>query len=135
MNRIFFPSVTLLLKDKICRKKLQVIFPIRLKREGYLDPKVGAATYLSSGFQKEQKVVEAGPYRLIRNPSCTGVLIVYVGIGLAVQSLVAVLMYIAIFGIVYGHRFFVEEEVLINELGNSYVDYMKRTKRIIPYLV
>jgi protein-S-isoprenylcysteine O-methyltransferase Ste14 len=54
--------------------------------------------------------------------------------GLAVQSLAAVLMDIAIFGIVYGYRIFVEEKVLINEFGNSYVEYMKRTKRVIPYL-
>jgi protein-S-isoprenylcysteine O-methyltransferase len=86
------------------------------------------------GVQKEQKVVESGPYRLIRHPSYTGVLIFFAGMGLAVQSLAAVLMDIAIFGIVYGYRIFVEEKVLISELGNSYVEYMKRTKRVIPYL-
>jgi protein-S-isoprenylcysteine O-methyltransferase len=86
------------------------------------------------GVQKEQKVVESGPYRLIRHPSYTGVLIFYAGMGLAVQSWAAVLIDIAIFGIVYGYRMFVEEKVLISELGNSYVEYMKRTKRVIPYL-
>lgn len=86
------------------------------------------------GVQKEQRVVESGPYRLIRHPSYTGVLIFYAGMGLAVQSLAAVLIDIAIFGIVYGYRIFVEEKVLISELGNSYVEYMKRTKRVIPYL-
>lgn len=86
------------------------------------------------GVQKEQKVVESGPYRLIRHPSYTGVLIFYAGMGLAVQSWAATLMGIALFCIVYGYRMFVEEKVLISELGNSYVEYMKRTKRVIPYL-
>jgi protein-S-isoprenylcysteine O-methyltransferase len=45
--------------------------------------------YFSSviGVQTEQKVVESGPYRLIRHPSYTGVLIFYAGLGLALQSL------------------------------------------------
>jgi protein-S-isoprenylcysteine O-methyltransferase Ste14 len=47
--------------------------------------------------------------------------------------LVATLVSIAIFGIAYGYRIFVEEKVLISELGDSYVEYMKRTKRVIPY--
>lgn len=87
------------------------------------------------GVQKEQKVVESGPYRLIRHPSYTGVLIFYAGMGLAVQSWAAVLIDITIFGLVYGYRIFIEEKVLIRELGNSYVEYMKRTKRVIPKIV
>jgi protein-S-isoprenylcysteine O-methyltransferase Ste14 len=87
------------------------------------------------GVQEEHEVVETGPYRLIRHPSYTGVLIFYAGMGLAVQSLASVLIAIAIFGIAYGYRIFVEEKVLISELGNSYVEYMKRTKRVIPKIV
>jgi protein-S-isoprenylcysteine O-methyltransferase Ste14 len=87
------------------------------------------------GVQNDQKVGEAGPYRLIRHPSYTGVLIFVVGMGLAVQSWAAILVEIAIFGVVYGYRMLVEEKVLINELGNSYVQYMKRTKRVIPNIV
>lgn len=87
------------------------------------------------GVQKEQKVVESGPYRLIRHPSYTGVLIFLVGMGLAVQSWAVVLIDVVIFGIFYGYRMFVEERVLVRELGQSYVEYMERTKRVIPYIV
>jgi protein-S-isoprenylcysteine O-methyltransferase Ste14 len=87
------------------------------------------------GVQKEQKVVETGPYRWIRHPSYTGVLIFLVGMGLAMQSWAAMLVNIVIFGVAYGFRIFVEEKVLIRELGNSYVEYMKRTKRVIPKIV
>jgi protein-S-isoprenylcysteine O-methyltransferase Ste14 len=86
------------------------------------------------GVQKDQKVVESGPYRLIRHPSYTGVLIFLSGMGVALLSWAAVLVNIAIFAIAYGYRIFVEEKVLMNELGNSYVEYMKRTKRVIPYI-
>lgn len=86
------------------------------------------------GVQKEQKVVESGPYRLIRHPSYTGVLIFLVGMGLAVQSWAVVLANVIIFGVVYGYRMFVEERVLVRELGADYTEYMKRTKRVIPYI-
>ena len=93
--------------------------------------------YFSSviGVQKEQKVVDSGPYHWIRHPSYTGALIFYAGMGLAVQSWAAVLVDVAIFGLVYGYRIFIEEKVLISELGNSYAEYMKRTKRLIPKIV
>jgi len=87
------------------------------------------------GIQKDQKVVETSPYHLVRHPSYTGSLLTYVGIGLAVQSGVAVLVVVPIFGLIYGHRMLVEEKVLTLELGNNYVEYMKRTKRLIPFLV
>lgn len=87
------------------------------------------------GIQKNQKVVKSGPYRLIRHPSYTGVLMISAGIGMAVQSWGAAIIAVLLFAITYGHRMKVEEKILISELGESYVRYMKHTKRIIPYVV
>ena len=80
-------------------------------------------------------VVERGPYRLVRHPSYTGVLITFIGLGMAVQSWGGLLVLLAVFGFSYGYRIRVEEKALISELGQDYVSYMKRTKRLIPFLV
>jgi protein-S-isoprenylcysteine O-methyltransferase Ste14 len=77
----------------------------------------------------------SGPYRLIRHPSYTGVLIFLAGMGVALQSWAAILANIVIFSLAYGYRIFVEETVLIRELGTSYVEYMKKTKRVIPKII
>ncbi len=87
------------------------------------------------GTQEGQKVVESGPYQFVRHPSYTGALLIEVGIGLALQSWGAVMVIAVIFAVVYGHRMIVEEKVLVANLGDSYADYMKRTKRLIPFLV
>jgi len=87
------------------------------------------------GVQDGQKVVESGPYRLVRHPSYSGALLIMVGIGLAFQSWGAALVIIPIFAVCYGYRMFVEERVLVANLGNSYAEYMKRTKRVIPFLL
>jgi len=84
---------------------------------------------------EDHRVVDKGPYRLVRHPSYTGVLITFIGLSLAVQSLGALLVLQAVFIASYGYRMKVEEKTLLTELGYNYVNYMKRTKRIIPYLV
>ena len=79
--------------------------------------------------------METGPYRLVRHPSYTGVLLILVGTGLAFQSSAAILVILSIFGIAYGHRMNEEETVLVSELGEEYVKYIKKTKRLIPYIL
>lgn len=87
------------------------------------------------GVQKGQRVVDTGPYRLVRHPSYTGALLLQLGIGLAVQSWGALVVIALGFAAAYGHRMLVEEKVLASELGDDYGSYMKRTKRLIPFLV
>ena len=87
------------------------------------------------GIQKDQKVIEKGPYKYVRHPSYTGALMIFIGLGLALQSGAAVLTLIVLFIIAYGFRIYVEEKALISELGEPYLDYKKRTKRLIPYVV
>jgi protein-S-isoprenylcysteine O-methyltransferase Ste14 len=57
------------------------------------------------------------------------------GLGLALQSWIAFLIDVAIFGVVYGYRMLAEERILVRKLGGPYIDYMKRTKRVIPFIV
>lgn len=87
------------------------------------------------GIQEGQKVVKTGPYRLVRHPSYTGALLIIVGIGLALQSWGAVLVLLVISGLSYGYRIKREEKVLVSELGDEYIQYMKTTKKIIPYII
>ncbi len=87
------------------------------------------------GTQEGQQVIEKGPYKYIRHPSYTGALIIFIGLGLALQSGAAVLTLILLFSLAYGYRIHVEEKALISELGEPYIEYKKRTKRLIPYVV
>ena len=87
------------------------------------------------GVQQDQNVVEAGPYHSIRHPSYAGVLLILIGIAASMLSIAAVAAAFMLFWLGYGYRMLVEEKVLVSELGDRYVDYMKRTKRIIPFLI
>jgi protein-S-isoprenylcysteine O-methyltransferase Ste14 len=84
---------------------------------------------------EDHQVVAKGPYRLVRHPSYTGVLVTFIGLGLAVQSWGALLVLLGVFSLSYGYRMRVEEKTLLSELGQDYASYMKRTKRLIPHLI
>ncbi len=87
------------------------------------------------GTQKGQKVVKKGPYKLVRHPSYTGLLLTIIGIGLGLQSLGAVIIMILGFSLTFGYRIHIEEKLLISKFNGEYVQYMKKTKRLIPYIV
>ena len=81
-----------------------------------------------------QHLVESGPYRLIRHPSYTGALVTVLGICLAMANWLSLLgMIPAALGYLY--RIQIEERALVEGLGEEYRAYMRRTKRIIPYIV
>ncbi|HTY15713.1 MAG TPA: isoprenylcysteine carboxylmethyltransferase family protein [Methanoregulaceae archaeon] len=89
----------------------------------------------SIGIQKGQKIVKSGPYRYVRHPSYTGAFLIWLGIGFALQSWVAVIIILVIYGLIFGYRMKMEEEMLISEFGDEYKQYMKTTKKIIPFIL
>jgi protein-S-isoprenylcysteine O-methyltransferase Ste14 len=86
------------------------------------------------GVLDGHKVVDYGPYRLVRHPGYTGSILTMVGIGLAVESLAGVIILFLLCGIAYGYRIRLEEAALLKELGEEYSRYMSRTKRLIPFI-
>jgi protein-S-isoprenylcysteine O-methyltransferase Ste14 len=83
----------------------------------------------------DQPVIEAGPYRLIRHPSYTGVLILLFGFGLSLTNWLSLLVIMGCALIGFSYRIRVEEHVLQEQLGQRYQEYMRRTKRLIPFVL
>ena len=82
----------------------------------------------------DHQLVESGPYRWVRHPSYTGVLLAFIGFALTTQNWAALLVIIVPIFITFVRRMRVEERALINGLGERYVAYMKRTKRLLPFV-
>ncbi|CAN5489151.1 phosphatidylethanolamine N-methyltransferase family protein [soil metagenome] len=83
-------------------------------------------------IEKDHEVVERGPFRLVRHPSYTGVLLAFVGFALTLGNWVAGLVVLLPIALAFNYRMKVEEEALSAALGSRYTDYMKRTKRLVP---
>jgi protein-S-isoprenylcysteine O-methyltransferase Ste14 len=79
-------------------------------------------------------IVEDGMYRLVRHPSYTGGFMFILGLGLASTNLWSLVVLTIPAVIMFWYRVRVEERFLIDSLGSAYIDYMRRTKRFIPYI-
>ena len=80
------------------------------------------------------RVIESGPYRLIRHPIYAGGFLSFFGLGLALQSWASLLVLLVGIGFGYANRIRIEERFLVSELGDDYVEYSKKTKRVIPFI-
>jgi protein-S-isoprenylcysteine O-methyltransferase len=81
---------------------------------------------------RDHRVVNSGPYRLIRHPSYAGVLLVVAGIGVCFGNLGSLLVLFVPCLVVLMRRMRVEEAALLTGMGDAYREYMVRTKRLIP---
>jgi protein-S-isoprenylcysteine O-methyltransferase Ste14 len=79
-----------------------------------------------------QRVVDSGPYRWVRHPSYTGILLLMAGLGLVYGNWPALAVLLVLPTGVLIYRIFVEEAVLTEVLGRAYADYAARTKRLVP---
>jgi protein-S-isoprenylcysteine O-methyltransferase Ste14 len=79
-----------------------------------------------------QRVIRRGLYRHVRHPSYTGLLLRYLGLGLAFANwLSAALIFLPLLcATVYRIR--VEEDALTRHFGEEYRDYCRATRRLIP---
>jgi protein-S-isoprenylcysteine O-methyltransferase Ste14 len=81
-----------------------------------------------------QAVVSSGPYRWVRHPSYSGLLLFVIGCGLAAGNWLALVVCALLPLPALLRRIQVEEAELISVLGDRYRVYQAQTKRLIPGL-
>jgi protein-S-isoprenylcysteine O-methyltransferase Ste14 len=79
-----------------------------------------------------QAVVSSGPYRWVRHPSYSGLLLIVIGCGLAAGSWLVLIVCAVLPLPALLWRIHVEEAELTLVLGDRYRAYCARTKRLIP---
>jgi len=81
------------------------------------------------------RVVQNGPYRFVRHPSYSGLLVVFLGVGVYFGSWLSLIAMMVPIIVAVFNRVRKEEAALIASLGPEYASYCSRTKRFIPGLV
>jgi protein-S-isoprenylcysteine O-methyltransferase Ste14 len=93
---------------------------------------LGRAFRTTVEVDPEQAVVSAGPYRWVRHPSYSGLLLIVAGCGLASGSPLALAVCAVLPPAALLRRIHVEEAEMVRVLGDRYRAYQMQTKRLIP---
>jgi protein-S-isoprenylcysteine O-methyltransferase Ste14 len=82
----------------------------------------------------DQPVITRGPYRVIRHPSYTGILLAVTGLGLVTRNWLALAVIVIGVTSCLVFRIGVEERALLGSIGDSYRSYAADHKRLIPFV-
>jgi protein-S-isoprenylcysteine O-methyltransferase len=85
-------------------------------------------------IEEGQQLVTKGPYRYIRHPTYTGMLLGFDGAGIASGNWVITTAFIVLPTIAILRRIKAEEQLLTSHFGDEYRDYISKTKKLIPFV-
>ena len=83
---------------------------------------------------ENHKIIETGLYKFIRHPGYLGQLIIFIGISISISNWLSILLMVIPVAMGYIYRIKVEERFMIEQMGEKYLNYQKRTKSLIPMI-
>lgn len=83
------------------------------------------------GVVEGGRIVTKGLYKYVRHPSYTGEIIAFLGLAIVFQHFPSSLFIFVFPTIAFIYRALVEEKRLIEEFGNEYLEYRRRTRMFI----
>ena len=85
-------------------------------------------------IRKDHKVKTDGFYTYIRHPSYAFSLLMFLGLGLALNNWVSLAIAFIPPFIAFSYRIFVEEKALVEQFKDEYTQYRKTSKKLIPFI-
>jgi protein-S-isoprenylcysteine O-methyltransferase Ste14 len=85
-------------------------------------------------IRNDHRIVKRGLYRFLRHPSYLGSLVSFLGNGLALNNWAALALSLLPVLVAFLYRIQVEEQLLIQNFGQDYLDYKKETWRLVPFI-
>lgn len=82
-------------------------------------------------LKQNHELIERGPYRLVRHPIYTGILLALLGTVLLLDEWRALLGFV-IMALSFWRKLRLEEAWLSEHFGAVYLDYMRRVKALVP---
>jgi protein-S-isoprenylcysteine O-methyltransferase len=81
----------------------------------------------------DQRVVRDGPYRFVRHPGYLGSILIWEGAAASSRNLLSLVAVGALLAIAYSYRIVTEEHMLVEALGEPYLEYSRRSSRLVPF--
>jgi len=84
--------------------------------------------------QKDQELIVKGMYKYIRHPSYTGSLISFLGFSLSFNNWISLIIIVLPVFLSFLYRIKIEEKLMSDQFGIKYLEYKKKTWRLIPMI-
>jgi protein-S-isoprenylcysteine O-methyltransferase Ste14 len=88
----------------------------------------------SPTVKEDHELIQAGPYRLVRHPIYTGILLMVAGTGLCYGKVREAFLFLFIF-VMFWIRLKIEESFMCQQFPEAYPEYRNSTKALIPYFL
>jgi protein-S-isoprenylcysteine O-methyltransferase Ste14 len=85
-------------------------------------------------LKQEHELIRSGPYRWVRNPIYTGILVAIAGSALARGRWGGAIALLIAFGS-FWYKVSIEERVLQDAFGGDYDEYRRKVKSLIPFVL
>lgn len=95
---------------------------------------LGPAFTVQIAILRKHTLKTDGVYKYIRHPAYTGLMLYYLGLGLAMQNWLCFVLLVTCPLVAVLHRIRLEEAVLTAHFGETYKDYTSRTRKLIPFI-
>jgi protein-S-isoprenylcysteine O-methyltransferase Ste14 len=83
---------------------------------------------------EDHELIVTGLYKRLRHPGYLGQLIIFLGIATCLSNWLSILLMIIPVLLGYLNRINIEEKFMAEQIGQKYIDYQKRTKKLIPMI-
>ncbi len=80
------------------------------------------------------RLITSGPYRFVRHPSYSGLLLFFLGMGVALGDWLSVLLLVVVPFVGVWYRIRVEEKALLGAFGDEYRLYANKVHCILPFI-
>jgi len=83
---------------------------------------------------ENHEMIDTGLYKNIRHPGYLGQILIFIGVATSLSNWLSMLLMFIPVLLGYIYRIRVEERFMIEQMGQKYLDYQRKTKRLIPWI-
>lgn len=85
-------------------------------------------------IQKDHALMTHGPYAWVRHPSYTGLLMMWLAIGVLFENGLSIIVLFGTVALALTRRIAIEERALATAFGAAWTAYAARTRRLVPWI-
>ncbi|AZA78615.1 isoprenylcysteine carboxylmethyltransferase family protein [Chryseobacterium sp. G0186] len=85
-------------------------------------------------IRQDHKIKKEGFYRYLRHPSYAFSLLTSLGLGLYLNNWLSMVFAFVPPFLAFAYRIKIEEQALVEQFGEEYLEYRKKTKKLIPFI-